>query len=70
METSVRGINGRLAKVVDVTSDSAWEYLLERVWDMDVEGRRNVDEHVSLTFDDQFWAHGDPPKIYQVVEWL
>jgi acyl carrier protein phosphodiesterase len=67
---SIRTIRGRKAQVLDVTADSAWTHLLERVWKLDVEGRRPTDEFVSLTYDDQFWALGDPPKIYQVVEWL
>lgn len=53
---------------IDVTDDPMWNHFLERV--AIVEGRWSKAEALAVTHDDQFWAWGEPPRLYRVIEWL
>jgi hypothetical protein len=63
-------IEGRKARVLDITAEDGWDSLFEEVWRLDADGRRRTDEFTSLSHNDEFWVLGEPPRIYRVVEWL
>ena len=60
-------LRGQQARVIDVTDDRTWACITERIEMVKALCRATP---ISLTHDDQFWAFGEPVRMWRVVEWL